>query len=79
MPAGTTVAINNSFSNVNYTYTALEGDPPATVTKASPATLDIAGTPVGNTSLPGGTKVSLIINGGAGCIAAETVGVGSGA
>lgn len=75
MPAGTTVAINSSLSNVNYTYTALEGNPPTTVTKASPATLDIAGTPVRNTSVIGGTMVSIIINGGTGC--AEKIAQGS--
>lgn len=76
MPEGTRVEINSSLSNVNYTYHASNGaDPPSIITVAAPAQLNIAGSPVLNTTAVGGTKISAIINGGSGCIAAETVGI----
>jgi len=76
MPAGTNVSINSALSNMNYTLYANQGDPPELVKVAAPATLDVAGSPVLNTNAVGGSEVSLIINGGAGCIAAETAGYG---
>jgi hypothetical protein len=70
MPAGTTVAVNSAQTNVNYTY--LDPGPPPKTTAAA-ASVNVAGTPVVDTTHAGGTKVALIINGGSGCIAADTV------
>jgi len=71
MPAGTTVAVNNALTNVNYTYH--DPGPPVKIVAAT-ASVNIAGTPVPDTTHAGGTMVSLIINGGSGCIGAEAGG-----
>lgn len=72
MPAGTTVSINTVLTSVNYTYNDTSAIPPK-ITAAS-ASVNVAGTPVVDTTHAGGTPVTLIISGGTNCIAADTAG-----
>ena len=72
MPAGTTVAVDTTLTNVNYIYYSTPTPPATPQPVAATASVSVAGTPVLDTTHAGGTMVSLIINGGTGCIAAET-------
>jgi hypothetical protein len=70
MPAGTTVGVNSILTYVNYTYLDTSKTPAALT--AAAASVNVAGTPVLNSTHAGGTPVTLIISGGTGCIAAAT-------
>ncbi len=68
MPSGTTVAVDSNYTSINYTYYGTTG------ITATPAAVNVAGTPVLNSTHAGGTPVTVIVSGGSGCYAAETAG-----
>jgi len=68
MPAGTTITPNTNYTSINYTLNTTSG------VIASAASVNVSGSPVLNSTHAGGTLVTLVVNGGSGCIGAETGG-----